>query len=252
MIKKPYLSVVIPCYNEEKNLHSGVLDQIENYLSEQDYYSEVIISDDASSDGSLDFVKNYCQKHPFFRQLKNKHGGKAFAIRSGIENAQGEIILTTDMDQSTPITQVAKLMPYFQKDYEVAIGSRGESREGFSFIRRLGSAVFRILRQRLLLKNVIDTQCGFKAYKNRVAKDLFSRLLIFKKTKTTRGWRVGAFDVELLFVAQKLGYRIKEVPVEWKDRDISQGKQRKYFKESKEMLKEILRVKLNDLMGKYD
>jgi cupin superfamily acireductone dioxygenase involved in methionine salvage len=85
-----------------------------------------------------------------------------------------------------------------------------------------------------------------------VAQDLFPRLLIFKKAKKTKGWRVGAFDVELLFIAQKRGYRIAEVPVVWQDEDVAQAKQKKYLKESKEMLKEILRVKLNDLQGAYD
>ncbi len=250
-MKKPYLTVVIPCYNEEKNLERGVLLEVENYLQKQKYSSEVLISDDESSDKSLEIVSKFCQKYPRFKLLKNPHGGKPFAIRAGVQKAEGEIILTTDMDQSTPIDQLAKLLPCFKKDFSVVIGSRGGGREGYSLIRKLGSATFCFIRQRLLLNHINDTQCGFKAYKSTVAKDLFSRLLIFKKVKKTKGWRVGAFDVELLFIAQKLGYRIAEVPVVWKDQDIAQGKQRKYFKESKEMLKEILRVKLNDLRGHY-
>jgi len=252
-MSKLYLSIVIPCYNEEKNLKRRVLSEVEGYLEKQKYTSEVIISDDGSTDGSIEFVKKFCQKNSRFRLLKNPHGGKPFAVRAGVEKAKGEIVLFTDMDQSTPINQIARLLPFFEKNYDVVIGSRGQVRKGYSLLRRLASKVFIIVRQMLLLGDIIDTQCGFKAFKNKVAKDLFSRLLIFKKTEKAKGWKVGAFDVELLFIAQKRGYKIVEVAVAWQDRDAAvQGKQKKYFKESKQMLKEILRVKLNDLRGAYD
>jgi glycosyltransferase involved in cell wall biosynthesis len=243
--------VIIPCYNEEKNLKRGVLDEVDDYLKKQDYSGEVIISDDESNDGSLKFVEEYAKNHPRFKLIQNKHAGKPFAIRSGIQKAEGEIILFTDMDQSTPIREFDKLLPFLKKDFDVVIGSRGQKRKGFSLLRLLASNVFRLIRQQLLLKKIVDTQCGFKAFKNQVAQDLFSRLLIFKEAKKTKGWKVGAFDVELLFIAQKRGYKIAEVVVAWQDKDIAQGKQRKFFKESKEMLWEILRVKLNDLKGKY-
>jgi len=253
MSKKPYLSVVIPCYNEGKNLKRGVLDEVEKYLGGQKYLSEVIISDDGSTDDSLKFITNYCRKHPRFRLLENPHGGKPFAVRAGVQAARGEIVLFTDMDQSTPIAQIEKLLPFFNQGYEVVIGSRGQARKGFSLLRQIGSQVFRVIRQRMLLKRIVDTQCGFKAFKTTVAQKLFSQLTIFKKAKEIRGWKVGAFDIELLFVAQKRGYRIAEVPVKWRDRDAAvEGKQKKYFKESKEMVKEVMRVKLSDLRGEYD
>lgn len=251
-MNKPYLSVVIPCYNEEKNLKRGVLDEVRQYLSRRKYLYEVIISDDGSTDGSLEFVEKYCQRHPRFKLLKNPHGGKPFAVRAGVEKAKGEIILFTDMDQSTPINQIAKLLPFFEKNYDVVIGSRGQVRKGYSLLRRLASKVFIRVRQMLLLGDIIDTQCGFKAFKNKVVKDLFSQLLIFKKAEKVKGWRVSAYDVELLFIAQKRGYNIAEVPVKWQDEDIATGKQRKFVKESKQMLKEILRVRLNDWRGAYD
>ena len=250
MKNKTFLSVIIPCYNEEKNLKRGVLDEVEHYLQKQGFTSEVVISDDESTDNSLQFVKTYLEKHPRFRLLENKHAGKPFAVRSGIEKANGEVVLFTDMDQSTPIKEFDKLLPFFQKGFDVVIGSRGQKREGFSFLRLVGSNVFRLIRQQLLLKKIVDTQCGFKAFKTNVARDLFSRLLIFKEAKETKGWKVGAFDVELLFIAQKRGYRMAEVVIDWEDKDVK--KEKKYFKESKEMLKEILRVKLNDLKKKYD
>ncbi len=251
MKKKIFLSVVIPCYNEKENLQRGVLAGVEKYLVKQDYSSEVIISDDGSTDSSLEFVERFTRRHRRFRLLKNPHSGKSFAVRSGINQARGEWVLFTDMDQSAPINQVEKLLPYFNKNNDVVIGSRGRKRLGFSFLRQLASDLFRLFRQVLLLRELIDTQCGFKAFKTKVAQDLFSRLLIFSEAKKTKGWRVGAFDVELLFLAQKKGYRIREVPVKWHDADISSAKKRKIFKESQEMLKEIVRVKLNDILGRY-
>lgn len=252
MSSKAYLSVIIPCYNEEANLKRGVLGEVERYLEKQRYSSEVIISDDGSSDKSQQLVKEFSQKHPRFKLLENSHAGKPFAIKSGIEKARGEIILFTDMDQSTPMSEFRKILPYFNKNFDVAIGSRGSARQGSSFFRLLASNIFRVTRQVILLRNIVDTQCGFKAFKSKVAKDLFHRMTIFNRGKQAVGWRVGAFDVELLFMAQKHGYKIAEVPVEWRDKDVTQGKQRQFFKESQEMLKEILRVKLNDIRGFYD
>jgi len=247
---KPFLSVIIPCYNEEKNLKRGALDEVEIYLKKQSFESEVIIVDDGSNDNSRGFVKKYLPNHPRFKLLENKHVGKPLTIRFGVKKANGGIILFTDMDQSTPINEFDKFLPFFKKGFKVVIGSRGQKRTGYSLIRIIGANVFRLIRQGLLLKNIIDTQCGFKAFKSEVAKDLFSRLLIFKEVKKTKGWKVGAFDVELLFIAQKRGYQIAEAVVNWEDKDLV--KKKKYFKESKEMLTEILRVKLNDLRGKYD
>ena len=253
MKKKPYLSVVIPCYNEEVNLKRGVLEEVDKYLQKQDYSSEVIISDDGSTDKSKQLVEKFVKYHPRFKLLKNPHAGKPYAVKAGVMKAKGEIVLFTDMDQSTPINQVEKLLPLFKKrGFEVVVGSRGQKRAGFSLLRQLASSTFRLIRQTFLLKGIVDTQCGFKAFSNRAAKDLFRRLLIFKKGKKVKGWRVAAFDVELLFVAQKRGYKIAEVLVNWQDKDVARGKQRKFFRESKEMLREILRVKLNDLRGYYD
>jgi len=250
--RKPYLSVVIPCYNEAKNLERGVLDEVRGFLQKQKYPYEVIISDDESTDGSLNFTSQYCRQHQHFRLLKNPHGGKPFAVRAGVKAAKGEFVLFTDMDQSTPLSEVKKLLPFFKKNYQVVIGSRGQGRSGFSLVRQAGSSIFRLIRQFLLLPGIIDTQCGFKAFENKVAKDLFSRLTIFRQKSGTKGWKVGAFDVELLFVAQKRGYKIAEVPVTWRDRDAAAAsKGKKYFKESKQMLQEILRVKFNDLKGEY-
>lgn len=250
-MKKIYLSVVIPCFNESENLKRGVLDEVNSFLKIKKYAWEVIVSDDGSTDQSLQIVGNFVKKNPDFRLLENTHAGKPFAVRAGIESAKGEIVLFTDMDQSTPIDQVDKLLPWLEKGYPVVIGSRGTSRKNFPFYRVLASNVFRILRGAFILPEIIDTQCGFKAFENEVAKKVFSMMEIFKRKEVSKGWRVTAFDVEALFIAKKLGCKIKEVEVTWKDRDIAKGKQRSFMKESREMAKEILRVRLNDWQRIY-
>jgi len=247
-----FLSVIIPCYNEEKNLKRGVLEEIDHYLKKQGYLSEVLISDDGSTDDSLKIVEKFVKYHPRFKLLRNEHRGKPFAIKSGLAKSRGEVILFTDMDQSAPISEIEKLLPWFKKGFDLVIGSRGKERENFPWYRRTLSWGFRFLRRMILLRNIIDTQCGFKAFHREAGRAIFKKMQIFKQVGEAKGWRVGAWDVEMLFVAEKLGYKIKEVPIKWEDRDIAIGKQRSFVKESKEMLLEILRVKINDWRGEYD
>lgn len=250
-MNKPYLSVVIPCYNEKENLERGVLDEVYSFLKKQSFSWEVIISDDGSTDDSKEIVKKQIKNKENFRLVENEHGGKPSAVWGGIKNSSGDYVLFTDMDQSAPISEVLELMPFF-KSYDVVIGSRGTERENFSITRKTGSTAFRLFRKLLMLRNINDTQCGFKAFKSEVAKEIFPKLQFFKQKKAVMGWKVTSFDVELLFIAEKLGYQIKEIPVKWKDRDVSKGKKKSYFKESKEMLLQILRVKLNDIKGLYN
>jgi len=252
---KPHLSVIIPCYNEEKNLERGVLEEVGKFLKTKDFSWEVIISDDGSTDQSRQLIKEKIKNLPGFSLLKNKHGGKPAALLSGLKRAKGEIVLFTDMDQSTPIYELDKLLPYFKKGYSVVIGSRGLVRKDFPFYRKIGSALFRFFRQMFLLREIGDTQCGFKAFKTEVVREVFSKLSFFKQKEKPSGWRVTSYDVELLFMLSKKGLKIAEVPVSWQDRDVSVGKASgpgKYLKESKEMFFEVLRVKLNDAKGAYD
>lgn len=248
--KKPTLSIIIPCYNESENLNRGVLKEVYDYLKSQSFSWEVIISDDDSTDNSCEQIENFITSKENFFCIRNKHGGKPFAVKNGIEKAKGEWVLLTDMDQATPINQLGKLIPFFD-NFDVVIGSRGMTRKNFPLYRKLASITFLSIRRLLLLHNIKDTQCGFKAFKRDVALDLFPRLEVFKTIMKSSGWRVSAYDVELLFLAEKFGYKIAEVPVEWEDRDISQGKERSFVKESKEMFLEILRVRINDLFSRY-
>lgn len=247
----PYLSIVIPCYNEEENLHRGVLTEVDNFLKKQKFNWEVIISDDESTDKSWTLVEEFIKGKKNYCHLKNNHGGKPFAIKSGLEKTKGEWVLLTDMDQATPIDQLAKLLPYFQSN-DTVIGSRGIYRKNFPLYRKISSFFFLNFRRLILLPKIVDTQCGFKAFKQEVLKDTFYKLQVFQSKMLIKGWRVSAYDVELLFLISKAGFKIKEVAVDWQDRDITKGKQRSFIKESIDMLKEILRVKLNDLKRAHD
>ncbi|MDD4785344.1 MAG: glycosyltransferase [Candidatus Shapirobacteria bacterium] len=250
-----HVSIIIPCYNEENNLKNGVLNEVYDFLKSQKFIWEVIICNDESTDNSLQLVKAFVSKHKDFRVLDLPHGGKPSAVWGGIKEAKYPITLFTDMDQSTPLKELNKLLPFFDQGYNVVIGSRGVSREGNSPIRKIMAKGFLFARRLFLLPQIIDTQCGFKAIKTDLAKKIFPNLQFFKDKTDKKGWRVSAFDVELLFMAQKWGNKIKEVEVDWKNEDLSTTKGddgTRFKKESKQMIQEIIRVKRNDLQGIYD
>lgn len=246
------LSVVIPNFNEKENLERGVLEEVYSFLNKEKYNWEVIISDDGSTDGSLELAEKFARSHNGFRVVLNPHGGKAKAVWGGIKAAKGEIVLFTDMDQSTPLKEVDKLLPWFDEGYTVVFGSRGKARANFPWYRQLTSWGFRLVRGLFLLRDVIDTQCGFKSLKTSVAKELFPKLSALSPQKKSTGWTVSAFDVELLFLAEKYGNKLKEVDVSWQDEDVATNKNKRFLKESTDMLKQILQVKINDLKGLYD
>lgn len=248
---KPLVSVILPNYNELENLKRGVLGNIANYLNTQPYGWEVIISDDGSTDNSIAYIENFIAKHPNFKLLKNRHAGKPYALKSAIHIAKGEYALFTDMDQSTPIDQLEKLLPYTKDGFRVVIGSRGIRRRDSSLIRQLASVIFLLARKIFLLRGIKDTQCGFKLLETGLAKKIFSHMRLFGRSSQVAGWKVTAYDVEMLFLAEKLGEEIQEVRVVWRDEDTSSDKKRNFVKESIEMFVEILRVRVNDMLRKY-
>jgi len=249
-VSKIYLSVIIPSYNEKINLRKGILDKIENFLSRQKYLSEVIIVDDGSTDGSIDLVEEFVKDNPRFSLIKTSHFGKAGAVTSGMLKAKGEFALFMDMDQATPVEEVTKLLPLI-KEYDIVIGSRGSKRQGDPWTRLLMARGMILLRTLIVgLHGISDTQCGFKLFKKSVSNKLFSKLEKFHNGyKIISGSSVKAgFDVELLLLARKMGYSIKEVPVEWmyvESRRVSP------VKDSVEALEDLVKIKVNDLKGKY-
>ena len=178
-----------------------------------------------------------------------KHGGKAAAVTAGIYKATGEIILMTDFDQSTPISQVEKFIAAHKKGCHLVIGSRGGKfkTEKDTFFRRFRGWVWVIIVQLILSLGITDTQCGFKSFTKLTAKRLFKNLKVTNIGKVVGGY-MGAWDIEVLFLAKKTGYKIAEIPVRWVK--IS-GKHLNPWKEPLMMIKDALKIRIFDLRGKY-
>lgn len=233
------------------NLRKGVLDKIDYYLLRQKYSYEVLIVDDGSDDGSAEFAEKFSKENNHFRVLKNNHLGKAGAVGSGMLAAKGEIRLFTDMDQATPIEEVEKLLPHFNKGFDIVIGSRNTTRKGSPLTRRIMSRSMIVLRKMLVgLYELGDTQCGFKAFNEKSAIDLFKKLnTLHNGYSKIRGSNVTAgFDVELLYLAYKMGYKIKEVPVEWL---YVETRRVNPINDSINGFVDLLKISSNKITGKY-
>ena len=213
---KPYLSVFISAYNEEDNLQRGSLTLVLDYLRRQKFTWEVIVVNDGSSDNTLNLLHQFAKSHSEIQIVDNPHMGKAAGIISGALKAAGKIILFTDMDQATPISELDKFLPKFKENYDIVIGSRAD-REGAPIFRQIlavGQVIMRALILRLPYK---DTQCGFKAFSQASAQKIFTIMHKLNPPKVIEGPAVNpGFDVELLYLGRKLGFRIAEVPVSWR------------------------------------
>ncbi|KKR80438.1 MAG: Dolichyl-phosphate beta-glucosyltransferase [Candidatus Daviesbacteria bacterium GW2011_GWA1_41_61] len=242
------LSVVIPAYNEEKNLSSGVLDKVSSYLEKQAYPYEVLIVDDGSTDKTADVIEQFIKSKKGFKLIRNPHGGKALTVISGMLKASGEIIVFTDLDQSTPINQIEKFFPKFEEGFDVVIGSR-KGREGAPLIRKLSAWGFAVIRNLSLGLPFADTQCGFKAFNQKAIREVFPKMLQIWQGMKAKGAAVNAgFDIEMLFLARKMGFKIAEVPITWHH----VGTERvQLIHDALEALKDMGRIRKDDLDGKY-
>ena len=250
MSDKPYLSVIIPAYNEEPNFKKGLIDEVPLYLEKQEYSYEVLIVDDGSSDNTARLAQDFAKHHNNFRVIKNPHQGKAQTVKKGVEEAQGELILFTDFDQATPISEVAGLLKYIP-EYDIVIGSRqlpGAKREKEPIHRHIMGLGFNFVVQLFTIRGIRDTQAGFKLFKGNVAKELFSALKVYAKGKQVKGALVTAFDVELLFLANKRGYKIKAVPIIWHHVATTRVNP---IKDSLRMFRDVVKIRLNDIKGVY-
>lgn len=243
-MSKLKVSVVIPAYNEVENFRRGVLGEVFNYLKNQDFSWEVVLVNDGSTDLTFSLLQNFAKSHPGFRVLDITHGGKVAAVTAGVIEAKGETILFTDFDQSTPISELVKVLEEFKSSADLVIGER-QSTTSWSFFQNLRSQIFNLVVQLIALPGIKDSQCGFKAFKNKIGKDLFSKLQVTQKTQ--KGGYMGAFDVELLYLARKLGYQIVSIPVRWR----YYQSRRLSFSEPIKMLRDIILVRFYDLLGRY-
>lgn len=239
------LSVVIPAFNESKNFYRGVLNTVDSYLKKQKYNWEVILVNDGSTDSTLLLLKKFAKEHKGFRVLDIPHAGKVGAVSAGVLNAEGEYVLFTDFDQSTPISEVGKVLDKFKQGADVVIGERKSCDVNRSLFQTIRSKMFNLWVQALLLPGIRDSQCGFKAFKRNIGKHLFDKLQVTHRTQ--KGGYMGAFDAEILFLAKKNNYKIATVPVSWT-----------YFKSGRlslseplKMARDVLLVRLADLNVTY-
>jgi len=248
------LSMVVPAYNEEKRL-PDTLHRIAAYLEAQPYTWEIVVVDDGSHDQTGyqadDFARAY-EGRGQIRVIHNPHCGKAYAVRTGVLQARGEFTVFCDADLATPIEEIHKLLPMLESGYDVAVGSReglGAQRIGEPFYRHLMGRVFNQLVRLLVVGRYRDTQCGFKGFRRSSAQAIFERLRLYTSPEQVKGPMVTGFDVEVLHVAHKLGLKVKEIPVEWHYRA---GSKVNPFKDTLRNLSDVVRVRLNDLRGRYD
>ncbi|MFA4043961.1 MAG: hypothetical protein HZRFUVUK_000743 [Candidatus Fervidibacterota bacterium] len=242
---KPLVSVVIPAYNERNRLPQ-TLKRIIDYARQRRLHCEIIVVDDGSEDDTSEVALLTANELSFgdLRVIRyTPNMGKGFAVRSGMLASRGRFILFTDADLSTPIEELDKLLkPIADGLCDIAIASRALPDSKLQvrqpLFRELLGRAFNVVVQALLLPGIKDTQCGFKCFRRETAFDVFPRQRVF-------GF---AFDVEILFIARKLGYRIVEVPVCWIN---SPETKVKLFKHGFQMLLHVLLIRWNAFCGKY-
>jgi dolichyl-phosphate beta-glucosyltransferase len=237
---RPHLSIVIPAYNEARRL-PATLALLGDALRGEAGRCEVLVVDDGSRDATVAVVEQTRADFPGLRTLAAPHRGKGHAVRLGMLAAEGDFVLFCDADLSVPVEQMLRLPSLLGDAYQVAIASRegsGARREGEPGYRHLMGRVFNLFVQALAVPGIEDTQCGLKCFTRASARAVFERL-------TVDGF---GFDVEALFLARKLGYRVRQVPVDW--RHVPQSRVDP-VRDTLRMLADVLRVRLNDLRGKY-
>lgn len=234
------LSIVIPAYNEELRLPATLV-RISEALEARGEPYEVLVVVNGSTDRTADVVKTASERDVNVRLIVTPIAGKGRAVKIGISEARGDRIVFADADLSTPIEEVVGLADQLDDRYQVVIASRegaGARRVGEPYMRHLMGRVFNLLVQTLAVPGIQDTQCGFKAFTRGCAREVFRRQRI-------AGF---GFDVEILYVARKLGYGIKEVPVTWAYAASSRVDP---VRDTIRMFRDVLLVRLNDLRGRY-
>jgi glycosyltransferase involved in cell wall biosynthesis len=206
-LANPYLSIIFPAHNEERRL-PRTLEQTLTYLETQPYTSEIIVVENGSSDRTLEIANKFAAKTPNLQVIHEEQRGKGRAVQRGMLTARGEYRFFCDVDLSMPIDQVERFFPPLNDGADIAIASRegpGAIRYEEPEYRHLVGRAFNTLVRVMALPGLQDTQCGFKCFTAQAAIDLFS-------CQTLMGW---SFDVEILFVAKRRGYRIVEIPIPW-------------------------------------
>jgi glycosyltransferase involved in cell wall biosynthesis len=240
-LSHPLLSIIIPAHNEEKRL-PRTLEQVFAFLKEQTYSAEVLVVENGSTDRTLAIAQDFASNQPNLRVVRSAESGKGLAVRLGMLEAKGDLRFMCDADLSMPIEEVNRFLPPAVADFDIAIGSRevkGARRFNEPIHRHLGGRLINLIIRLLILPQLQDTQCGFKCFRGQVAEELFRR-------QTLDGW---SFDIELLFVAARRGYRVVEIPVDWYYRQESKVSA---VRDALRMITDIFRVRANARAGAYD
>lgn len=234
------LSVIVPAHNEEYRL-PGTLGQILRFLEGQSFSAEVIVVENGSSDRTYEIAQQFARQHENLRVMRSERG-KGAAIKRGMLEAQGEYRFMCDADLSMPVEEIAKFIPPALTDFEIAIASReakGAVRYNEPIYRHLGGRGINFIIQTLILPGLNDTQCGFKCFRADVAEYVFRR-------QTLPGW---SFDIELLYIARRRGYRITEIPIHWYHHSDSKVSA---LRDALHMIGDIFRIHVNARRGLYD
>jgi len=234
----PFLSVVIPAYNEEERL-PRTLARLAEYYGEQEYTWDVTVYSDGSRDRTVGIVEEFAQSHPQFRVVDSQpNRGKGWVVRRGMLEAEGEWVLFCDADLATPQEETEKLLAAVRAGAEIAIGSRPLKESKLEihqpWYREMLGRSFNAAVQLLGIRGIADTQCGFKIFRRDVAQD------VFRRVKTDKF----GFDFESLMIARDLGYRIAEVPIRWMHQD---GSKVNMLRDGTRMLADLVRLRT---MGK--
>ncbi len=236
----PFLSIILPALNEANRLPS-TLEKIDAFLQTQTYTAEVIVVENGSQDNTLEIAKEYARHFPYLRVIHEEKRGKGRAVRAGMEQASGDYRFICDTDLSMPIEEINRFLPPLLQDAPVAIASReapGAKRYGEPEYRHIVGRVFNNLVRFIALPGLQDTQCGFKCFRADAAQ-VFS-------CQTINGW---TFDVEILFIARKRGYKIVEVPIPWY---FNANSKVRLLRDSFRMAVDLLMIRWNSIMRRYD
>lgn len=236
-----HLSIVVPAYNEQNRIGKS-LKELDAYLSRQNYSYEILVINDGSKDKTAEVVSEAAKTVKNLRLIDNRENhGKGYVVRQGMLEARGEYRLFSDADSSVSIDQIEKFWPYFKEGYDVVIGSieveGAKVEEHAAWYRRFIGHWAKLLIRALAIWEIRDTQRGFKCFTARAAESVFP-----KQTITRWG-----FDIEILVIAKKQGYKIKEVPVVW----INPGESKVNLSAYINTFKELLQIKWNLIRGKY-
>jgi dolichyl-phosphate beta-glucosyltransferase len=242
MTVAPFLSLVVPAFNEAIRFQK-TLPVLREFLKRQNYSWELLIVDDGSSDGTADVPGKYFNDSECRVIRLQSNRGKGYAVRKGVASAQGQRVLISDADLSTPLKEINKLFDALEQGADIAIGSRSLAESNVvvrqKWYRQGMGRFFHTLVQFLTVKGLIDTQCGFKCFEREKFQTVFSKMTIERFS----------FDVELLFIAQKYGMTIREIPVEWHHVEASRVR---IWIDPVYMFLGLLKIRLNDWRGLYN